>query len=344
MATLQINMENGFFTCTNGRYVTEVTPTHVAGNGWNCAIREDGSVLCEAVRDYSDGVHSMRYEIAKNGFAKLTLKVGNEPVRTIRKGFVLPCGAKLTDGVIGLAGGYVDERYAYFRDASFQRFLNKFGITAVKHEDPNRTFVVRNARYGGGECRSNLVSDGIMTEICYDSGRTEGWNDSCPGTCAYEGETSYEVTGGATWVIHTQDQDEGDCHNYARILYTQARNVADLESSLMGNKDIAMYVLKREQIARLHSLDKRVVSSVDDIREVVRQVIEIAPKMKSKLDDSKAEEFLHCFDLTGGYQYKVETWGPMPNNPYADFEIRIACGNGDTQYGRILMVAEGDLG
>jgi hypothetical protein len=196
----------------------------------------------------------MRYEIAKNGFARLTLKVEGQPLQTLRKGFVLPRGAKLTDGVIGLAGGYVDERYAYFRDGGFQKFLDKFGITAVKHEDPNQTFVVRNARYGGGECRSSLVSDGNMTETGYDSGRTDGWHDSCPGTCAYEGETSYEITG-ATWAIHTQNQDEGDCHNYTRILFTQVRNVSDLEDSLMGNADIATYVLKREQAKKLDELE-----------------------------------------------------------------------------------------
>jgi hypothetical protein len=221
-------MENGFFTCTNGRYVTEVTPTHVVGNGWDCSIRKDGSVVCDAVRDYSDGVHSMRYEIAKNGFARLTLKVEGQPLQTLRKGFVLPRGAKLTDGVIGLAGGYVDERYAYFRDGGFQKFLDKFGITAVKHEDPNQTFVVRNARYGGGECRSRLRTDGKVDEVSYDSQRTDRWHEECPGTCAYEGEIIYRVTG-ATYVVHDQVSHEGDSHNCFHILYTLEKNVSSLK-------------------------------------------------------------------------------------------------------------------
>jgi hypothetical protein len=227
MATLKLNLENGFFAGTNGVYVDEVTPSHVNANGWDCHIREDGSIVCEATRDYSDGIHSMRYEIARNGFARLTLKVDGQPVRTLRKGFVLPRGAKLTDGVIGLAGGCIDERYAFFRDAAFTKFLAEHGISAVKHEDPNRDYVVRNARYGGGECWSRLRTDGKVEEVSYDSLRTERWHEECHGTCAYEGETTYRVTG-ATYVIHDQISHEGDSHNCFHILYTLEKNVASL--------------------------------------------------------------------------------------------------------------------
>ena len=227
MATLKINLENGFFSTTNGVYVNEVTPSHVNANGWDCSIREDGSILCEATREYSDGRHSMRYEIAANGFARLTLKVEGQPLQVLRKGFVLPRGAKLTDGTIGLAGGYIDQRYAFFRDASFTQFLAKHGISAVKHEDPNRPYVVRNARYGGGECWSRLRTDGKVEEIYFDSLRTEQWHEECPGTCAHENERTLLVTD-ATYVIHHQVAHEGDSHNCFSILYTLEKNVASL--------------------------------------------------------------------------------------------------------------------
>lgn len=344
MATLQINLENGFFAGTNGVYVTEVTPSHVVGNGWDIVIREDGSIVCEATRDYSDGKHSMRYEIAKNGFAKLTLKVRNEAVRTIRKGFVLPRGAKLTDGVIGLAGGFVDERYAYFRDGSFQRFLDRFGITAVKHEDPNRLFVVRNARYGGGECTSSLVSDGVVTEIGYDSGRTEAWHEASPGTCAYEGETSYSVKS-ASWAIHTQRQDERDSRNFSRILYTQVRNVAELEGSLIKNEKIALYVLKKEQAEELDKLEGLKIESTDDIQRVIGQVQRIAPKIKGTIDVDEAEEFLRSFDgIQDDGSFFVEVMGPMIHNYSAEYRISIRRGNGESHGGRELTVAEGFRG
>lgn len=343
MATLRINLENGFFSSTHGRYVTEVTPTHVVGNGWDCVIREDGSVLCEARRQYFDGYHSMRYEIANNGFAKLTLQVGKGAVKTLWRGFVLPRGAKLTDGAIGLAGGYVDDRYAYFRDGPFQRFLDKFGITAVKHEDPNRTFVVRNARYGGGECRSGLVSDGVVTKTGYDSGRTDVWHQSFPGTCAYEGEASYAITE-ATWAIYTQDRHEGDSHNYARILYTQAQDVAGLEGSFMSNAALARYVLKKEQATQLENLEGARVTSVDDIQKVMARITQIAPRINSIMTEGKAEAFLRSFDLEDGEFFFVSVCGPMTKNAFAEYEISIRCGNGNSYYGRQLNIAEGFLG
>ena len=46
----------------------------------------------------------MRYIIQPNGFAKLTLKVPYDKVKTLRKGFVVPKGSKLSDGLLGLAG------------------------------------------------------------------------------------------------------------------------------------------------------------------------------------------------------------------------------------------------
>ena len=104
---------------------------------------------------------------------KLTLKVPYDKVKTLRKGFVVPKGSKLSDGLLGLAGGYIDERYAYFRDGSFQKFLEEHGISAVKHEDPNQTFSIRNARYGGGECYSHLITDGKVEQQGYNLGRTE---------------------------------------------------------------------------------------------------------------------------------------------------------------------------
>ncbi len=302
MATLNVTLENGFFSTSNGIYVTEFTPTHVVGNGWDCTVRMDGSILCEAVRTYADGVHSMRYEITKNGFAKLTLKVRNEPVRTIRKGFVLPRGAKLADGTIGLSGGCVDDRYAFFRDAAFNKFLAKFGLTAVRHEDPNQSFVVRKARYGGGECNSDLITDGAKEEVSFDSGRTDEWRAHNPGTCSYEWETTYRVTG-ASWLIHEVSKHEGDCHRYARVLYTQEKDLDRLKESLMGNPDVALFVKKEQQAKSLKALDGKAVRSADELQEVVEKINGICPGIKAV----QTAEF---------FQGSIEVHGPMPRSLY----------------------------
>lgn len=214
MATSKVRIQNGYF-------VNSENPMSVSINGWECKIKLDGTIECNCVRIYSDGEHCMRYVIRQNGFAKLTLKTPYGGVKTLRRGYVLPRGEILSDGLLGLAGGNVDTRYAYFRNGSFQSFLDKYGITAVKHEDPNQVYSVRNALYGGGSCKSKLYTDGSVFEESYDLGRSDDWIRKSPNTCASECTEQLRVSG-ATWVIHDQDQHEGDCHNCFKLLYTLA--------------------------------------------------------------------------------------------------------------------------
>lgn len=220
MATMKVSLCGGYFGEIFGStQVWEKSPTCVVGNGWDCSIQEDGTILCESIRSYSDGIHSIRYKIMPNGYARLTLKVPGERLKILRKGFVLPRGRKLENGLLGLAGGNVDERYAFFRDEDFQNFLEDHGISAVQHENPNKVFRVRNARYGGGNCHSELYSDGTVTRLSYSDGKTADWERQSPGTSCFEVNEDFEVTA-ATWVLHTQSQHEGNSHNCFRILYT----------------------------------------------------------------------------------------------------------------------------
>lgn len=344
MATLKIELENGSFVGTNGCYITTVEPTHVIANGWNCLIKEDGTIECNSVRDYSDGEHSMRYVILPNGFAKLTLKVPYERVKTLRKGYVIPKGTKLCDGLLGLAGGYIDERYAYFRDGNFQKFLNKFGITAVKHEDPNQKFSGFSNYSGWGTASQEVFSDGNIEWDYEDApGSREYFEQPGCNPNLYSGTTYHTVTN-ATWAIVETRENYRDNHNYARILYTTVRNVMNLEDSLMANSTIAKYVHDKEQTKRLNELEGREVHTLADVKSVVAEVLAIAPRMKSTIDDEKVEEFLKSFVLSDGYKFMVEAWGPMPNNSLADFDFSIICGNGNSKYGRQIKIATGFLG
>lgn len=213
MATSKLKIENGFFVRADGLYIGTVEPTHAILNGWECFVEEDGTVVCYAERDYSDGIHSIRYVLQPNGFAKLTLKVPRKRVKTLRKGFVVPKGTSL-NGTIGLAGGYIDDRYAYFRDSHFQGFLDAYGITAIRHEDPNQTYAVRNDRYGGGECSSELYTDGKRK-----------WVEP---PITYGVRADYFEVAEATWALHTQVQHEGNCHNCFSILYTLEKDPTKL--------------------------------------------------------------------------------------------------------------------
>ena len=225
MATAQIIVKDGFFANAVGRYIYEVTPTHAILNGWECFVKEDGSIECWSVREYSDGKHSMRYFINPLGFAKLTLKKPGEPIRTLKKGYVIKKGHKLSDGILGLAGDHIDYRYAYFRDNSFQNFLEEFGITAVKHENPNRLYMVKVDLSKGGQYKSTLQTDGIKEEERVDCGYTRSRKKPFRNT--YEMSIWYQVTG-ATWVIYEKRREKGNDYNYSRILYTLVGDVTRL--------------------------------------------------------------------------------------------------------------------
>lgn len=296
MATLKIKLENGFFVGTTGCYVSTVEATHVVANGWDCSVRKNGVVECFSARSYSDGEHSMRYVIQPTGFAKLTLKVPHEPVKTLRKGFVVPKGTRLSDGLIGLAGGNIDNRYAYFRDGSFQKFLEDHGISAVKHEDPNQIFSIRNARYGGGECSSYLLTDGNISEERYDSGRTERWEESSAGTTsAYEGNEYLKVTG-ASWAIHKQSQHEGDSHNCFRILYTLEKDL----TKLVGIPNIRE---KEEKISQLKEVGCKGFLSLEELEKSLREIV---PNLKGK-KECKDPDFVQVTNVYYHLDNMLET-------------------------------------
>lgn len=273
MATLKVILKNGFFANTTGcQYVYEKTPTHVVANKWDCRIKEDGSVECNTNKLYSDGEYNLRYIIQKNGFAKLTLKAPGKRVETLKKGFVIPKGTTLSDGVIGLSGGPVYKRYAYFRDGSFQKFLSALGISAVKHEDPNQVYRVRSARYGGGECSSYLLTDGNTEIEDTNWGRTEKWQSGPGYTCASE-EVKYTRVSNATWSIHDQDQHEGDRCNCFRILYTLEKDPTRIPGLLELQK-------KEEKISKLRKL-----GGFLSFKELDCALNEILPNLENKSTD-----------------------------------------------------------
>ena len=161
--------------------------------------------------------------------------------------------------------------------------MEDHGISAVKHEDPNQTFSIRNARYGGGECYSYLLTDGEVIEEGYSSGRTESWEESCPGTCAYEGNEYLKVTG-ATWTIHKQTQHEGDNHNCFRILYTLEKDL----TKLVGIPNIRE---KEEKISKLREIGSKGFLS---LKELENELMEVHPCLKGKKEIKNPESVTVC--------------------------------------------------
>lgn len=209
MATTTLLIKNGKIEGSNDKYVYEVKPYYANANGWEVYINTKKKIIyCEKKRQYSDGEH-----IKKKIFP-------------------------LEDGILGLSGGYVDDSYAYFRSEKFQSFLAKYSITAVSRlsklgtDDDGDAYIVytREAHYGGGECHTNIYTDGETEVLEQDNGSTEEWQEQFPGTQAYESDITWKIKD-ATFIVVEKSQDERDNHNYSKILYTNS-NVYDLEELL----------------------------------------------------------------------------------------------------------------
>jgi hypothetical protein len=165
MAVVNITIKNGLFEKCNGVKLEIFSSKFLSVNGWECEVQNNGVIKCTAKELCIDGSHSMRYTIYQNGFAKLTLKTPNEPVKVIKMGFVVKKGESFGNGVLGLSDGFIDHRYTFFREESFQKFLCKYGITAVLHEDPNRIFCLRNGESEDNSYYMNLWTDGHFASI-----------------------------------------------------------------------------------------------------------------------------------------------------------------------------------
>jgi hypothetical protein len=100
----------------------------------------------------------------------------------------------LKDGVVGLSGGDVRRRYAYFRDLEFVQFLHDYRITTVKRADPDGTYYGHSEYSARLQETSELLSDGIV-ETKWD----ERWNGA-PEYQTYSGSNTWEVTN-STWVL-----------------------------------------------------------------------------------------------------------------------------------------------
>ncbi len=129
-----ITIKNLVFEKCEGVKFEIFIPKYLLVNGWECQVQNNGVIKCTAKELCIDGIHSMRYTLYQNGFAKLTLKTPNEPLRVINMGFVVKKGEIFGNGTLGLSDGFIDNRYTFFREESFQKFLCKYGITAVLHE------------------------------------------------------------------------------------------------------------------------------------------------------------------------------------------------------------------
>lgn len=211
MATLQIEFKNGKFISNNGVNIEVATDTYIKGNGWIGKVDECGNIVFNAIHYYDKGVrHQLKFKIT-DGYVKKILKIGDNKPRVL-KSFRLDRWP--IDGTIGLTSGYIDERVTYFRTASFQRFLDQHGITAVRCESANGIFNLMQ-KHDGIHCTffsENIERDGKVKELSRDAiNYNEGMN------CKPFDILNMVEVSDASWTIKTVWM-HGKMNN--RILYT----------------------------------------------------------------------------------------------------------------------------
>ena len=165
VATFQIEFKNKKFTSHNGVNVEIATENHVVANGWECAVEENGDFYCIATKFYQGVRRQIRFRI-NNGEVKLILKIGDAKPKVLR---AYKLGKWPVDGIIGLPGGFIDKRKAYFREKEFQDFLDKYGITAVRCESANGTYMIEQEVLDGNTCFQEIIeTDGKLETIYND--------------------------------------------------------------------------------------------------------------------------------------------------------------------------------
>lgn len=195
MSTIMIRIKDGRIYSLNYSHPFKLSDDgkFFSMNDWAVTIKDShngrpGRIVCHSEREYSDGLAICHREF------------------------------KLADGVVGLAGGNICDRYAYFRSWNFQEFLSKHGITAVKHEDPNRVFSGFASWSAHGDASITVESDGEVKYDFQSSSEATGY--------------AYYTVSGASWAIVTVQNYYENNRNYARILYSSVKNVTTLDGVL----------------------------------------------------------------------------------------------------------------
>lgn len=177
MSNLILKINNSEFVEHNGVYLKKFSKKKIEGNGWMVMIDRNNSIKCEAKKMYSDGEYSMRYNVLKNGYAKLTLKTPQmEKARSLKEGFIVKKGEGIRNGILALSGGRIDERFAYFRGKSFVNLLDKYDLSGIKHRNPNCEYTMIYSNQYGIEREDTIDTDGnkeiISKMILLDNKKT----------------------------------------------------------------------------------------------------------------------------------------------------------------------------
>ena len=322
MATAKITIKDGIITSHSDRYFVSLSENgkEYCGNGWVVRIKDGrkdrpGRIICHAEREYSDGP-----AVCQRVF-------------------------KLADGTLGLAGGNIYSRYAYFRSEDCQKFLNKFGITAVKKEDPNRKFSGFSNYSGWGTASQDVWSDGKVEWDYEDApGSREIFEAPGANPNLYSG-TTYHTVSGATWAIVETKENYRNNHNHAVILYTTVKNVMSLEKSLMAHPEIGPKAIQREKEKLVWALNGTPIESIADVKVVLEKACRI-PGIEDTYDEEKVVKFMndHAPDIEDGtHKFVIHSYRGAGYSNYGIMTVTLACEQPGS-YWETEPIAKGKVG
>lgn len=213
MKTMYLTVRNGSFANVKGEY-DEMSRDKAIGNGWNCEILGDGKIRCVTSGVSNKEAWSLIYTIRPDGFARIVYKKDSEKIpMTIKKGFVVKKGEAINGVIIMLREESISGTKAkvFFRDEALQEFLDKYKLSTVMKENPNRPYTLNVYNTDEVEYRELLYTDGIITQ--------EESDEEYPNM-----EKRHIRVKNARWVvikkIHTSKKSGGKLTNYVKVLYT----------------------------------------------------------------------------------------------------------------------------
>lgn len=169
-------------------------------------LKKTGKIVCKTKEELC----TMRFVIYPNGWAKLTLKENNNPIVVLKKQFI----GNYKNGEIGLAGGNIKQRHAYFKNDEFLEYLNEHNITGIIKCNPNKRYKLIDRNYPSDTIKEQILTDGNVKYI-KESHLEEENEDGL-----YDIRLSYTVSN-ATWVIICRN-------NTLNYLYTLKGNIRNL--------------------------------------------------------------------------------------------------------------------
>lgn len=155
---LEIIVENGSFNGVKGTNVKKVEKNRIVGDDWLVQIKPNSSIEALCMKDYKDGIHSVKAVITEDGKFKATRRVPTKDgyeTKLLNSSILENRGIGYLNGTLMLATGEVDSRYVYFLGKAFDRFMKVNSLSEFSHIDPNREYLITNC---------DIFTDGIVEQ------------------------------------------------------------------------------------------------------------------------------------------------------------------------------------